>query len=625
MAPDKQINSILAVDCGSVTSTALLIEPMEGEYRLAASGQAPSTYGLPWQDITIGVVAAARQIEKVTGRALLATGGGWPITPQSSAKQGVDAFIVVSSAGEPLQVVLAGLMPEITLASALRAAATTYTAISQTLSLDSEPGPAANGSQQGDRAGPEARIQAFQESAHEAILLVGGTDGGATRPVIDIANILSMAMRVLTGAERPTILYAGNSAIREEIAGILGTAGPFKAIDNIRPTLESENLAATQVELEQLYIQRKMFRLPGFEKLSKWSQHPVVPASKSFEKLIAYIGRHNGLNVIGVDLGSRSTVISSHVQGQHSSIIRSDAGMGHSLTALLKSVPLQKFQRWLPFVMEPDALYHHLLNKSLHPAAIPTTYQELLIDHAVAREAIRLVMEQAQAGWTLQRPSGGGSVPWNLIIGAGRTLTRAPRPGDAALVLLDSLEPWGVSSLALDISGAGNVLGSIAAVQPVAAVEVAIHDTFLNLGTVIAPLGHGVPGKTALKLKIDYQSGLPETEVEAPGEASASVELDVPYGSIEMVALPPGQRARLEMRPTRHFDIGLGQPGRGAVTEIEGGILGVIIDARGRPLRLPQDEAVRHDRLAGWFTALDIPTLEDKDNVATATQIDQQQ
>ncbi|HEX9921665.1 MAG TPA: glutamate mutase L, partial [Anaerolineae bacterium] len=230
MAPEHQIKSILAVDCGSVTTTAILIEPMEGEYRLAASGQAPSTYGLPWQDITIGVVAAARQIEKVSGRTLLAPDGGWPITPQSSAKQGVDAFIVVSSAGEPLQVVLAGLMPEITLASALRAAATTYTAISQTLSLDSEPGLATNGSQQADRPGPEARIQALQERAREAILLVGGTDGGATRPVIDMANILSMAMRVLAGAERPTILYAGNSDIREEIAGILGTAGPFKAI-----------------------------------------------------------------------------------------------------------------------------------------------------------------------------------------------------------------------------------------------------------------------------------------------------------------------------------------------------------------------------------------------------------
>jgi len=78
------------------------------------------------------------------------------------------------------------------------------------------------------------------------------------------------------------------------------------------------------------------------------------------------------------------------------------------------------------------------------------------------------------------------------------------------------------------------------------------------------------------------------------------------------------------MRPTRHFDIGLGQPGRGAVTEIEGGILGIIIDARGRPLRLPQDEITRHERLAGWFSALDIPTLGHKDNDATAAEIDQQ-
>jgi hypothetical protein len=165
------------------------------------------------------------------------------------------------------------------------------------------------------------------------------------------------------------------------------------------------------------------------------------------------------------------------------------------------------------------------------------------------------------------------------------------------MILLDGVEPWGVTSLALDISGTTSMLGSIAAVQPVAAVEIGARDTFLNLGTVIAPMGHGTPGKAALRVKLRADASS-STEFEP-------VEIEVPYGSIEVMELPSGQKATLEIRPTRHFDIGLGQPGRGAVTKVEGGVLGVIIDARGRPLRLPQDETVRQDWLEQWMSKLD--------------------
>ncbi len=602
---ESNINSLLAVDCGSASTTAILIEPVDGRYRLTANGQSPSTYDSPWQDITLGVVEAVRQIENLAGRTLLAP-GGWPITPQSSS-QGVDAFIVVSSAGKALPVLLAGLMQDITLASARRAAAATYTAITNALSLDTEAGPAASESNHNGRHSIEARIQAIQESRHEAILLVGGADGGAEQPVIEMANVLSMAMRVKKEAGQPAILYAGNSAVRSQVADILGPVGELKAVDNVRPGLDIENLAMAQMELENLYVQRKMFQLPGFQKLSKWSKQPIMPAGKSFRKVVAYLGRHNSLNVIGVNLGSGAAIVSTQAQDYHSSIIRSDAGMGHSLASLLKITPLKKFHRWLPFPLAPGELYNRLLNKSLHPTSLPTTYEDLMIEHVVAREALRLVVEQARAGWPLQPSTGRRDIQWNLMIGAGQTLTRTPHPGYAAMIMLDGLEPWGVTSLALDISGATNMLGAIAAVQPAAAVDVAIRDAFLNLGTVVAPVGHGVSGQTALKLKINYQPLSQETDSDAQDENGDFTEIEIPYGSIEVLALAPGQKARLEIRPTRHFDIGLGQPGRGAVTEVEGGILGVIIDARGRPLRLPRAEAQRQELLARWLSKLDIP------------------
>lgn len=590
---ETTINSILAIDCGSTATTVALIEQVNGAYRLTATSQALSTHAPPWQDITVGMLEAIRQIEKTVGRVLF-NSGGWPLMPQNTNRQGIDAVIIVASAGPPLPVALAGLMKNISLTSARRATATTYAAVTSELSLDTEQPAAPNTpGRNGGPLSPEAQMQLLQAGQPEAIILVGGVDGGAAQPVIDLARIVAMALRLPTLSEKPIVLYAGNSQAREAVADIFGPLAPQRAVPNVRPNLTTENLAPLQMELESLYVQRKMSQLPGFQKLGTWSPYPVLPASKSFEKVIAYLGQHNGLNVIGANIGSGATVVAAQTDAFQTSMVRSDAGVGHSLTALLKMVPLEKFQRWLPFELPPEALHNQLLNKSLHPASLPDTEEGLLLEHAVAREALRLVVEQVQAGWSLQQPAGRGQLQWNLIIGAGRTLTQAPQPGYAALTLLDGIEPWGVTNLALDRAGLANMLGAIAAVQPMAAVEVTAHDAFLNLGTVIAPWGHGTPGKTALKFKINYANG-------------EQLETEVAYGSIRVITLPPGEKAALEIRPSRHFDIGLGQPGRGVLAEVEGGLLGIIIDARGRPLRLPKDEARRQEQLRRWLEELGV-------------------
>ncbi len=585
------MDSILAVDCGSVTTTALLIDRVDDGYRLLAAGRSPSTHGQPWLDITAGVETVIRQIEKSTGRVLL-TPGGRPICPKTPNGQGVDAFLAVCSAGSPLLVALAGLMQDYTLASGRRAAGGTFSSVTRVLSLEAEP--QGDGNQAPRRLSAESRIQLIQEGRPDVILLVGGTDGGAKRPVVEMAQAVAMALRVLHQAEKPVVLYAGNAEIRPEIAAILGPVAELKSVDNVRPALNIENLAPAQAELENLYIQRKMHQLPGFQKLSNWSAYAVTPGSKSFEKVVAYLGRQNNLKVIGADIGSGATSLSIEVGGRCHSVICCDAGVGHGLAALLKVVPLEKIGRWLPFELPPEELYNRLLNKSLHPVAVPMNYEDLMIEYAVAREALRLVLNQARAGWPLQPSSGRLDLPWNLIIGAGLTLTGAPEPGYAALLLLDGFEPWGVTSLALDQQGAAVLLGAIAAVQPAAAVEVAARSVFSNLATVVAPYGHGQPGKLALKVKI--------TRVDGAVEA-----VDVPYGSLEVIPLPAGQKATLQMNPTRHFDVGIGQPGRGASAEVDGGLLGIIIDARGRPLRLPREDGLRQQQLEQWMAKFRVP------------------
>jgi hypothetical protein len=579
---EKKINSILAATCGNSTTTAALIELTDGHYRLAGTGHAPSTHGSPWRDITVGLQNAARQIEKTTGRTLLSP-GGWPIKPRQPNNQGVDAFVVVSSAGAPLAVALAGLMNNISLSSARRAAATTFTHITAELALDSEAG--------NRRSSAEAQIQTIQRNPPDVILLTGGTDGGAERPVIEMANTILMALQVLATSHKPDILFAGNQDIRDQIVEIIGKTATLKVVNNVRPTLDDENLSPTQIELEILYLQRKMQQLPGFDKLSQWSNFPPLPASRSFEKAIAYLGQHNQMNILGASIGSGATMIAVQAGNYQGATIRSDAGVGHSLASLVKTVPIRQFQRWLPFDIHPQDLHNQLLNKALHPTTIPASPEDLMIEYAIAREALRTTVTQARAGWPLQPSTGQADIQWNMIIGAGRTLTHALHRHHVAMIILDALEPWGVTSLALDQYDLFNMLGAIAAVQPIAAVEITSQDFLLNLGTIVAPTGHSSSGKIAFSLKMESANG----DIR---------EIEIPFGEIQVVDLPPGQKATLEIRPARHLDIGIGQPGRSAVAEVEGGILGVIIDARGRPLRLPRDDKQRQAKLAHWTNSL---------------------
>jgi hypothetical protein len=158
-------------------------------------------------------------------------------------------------------------------------------------------------------------------------------------------------------------------------------------------------------------------------------------------------------------------------------------------------------------------------------------------------------------------------------------------------LLLDALEPVGVSQMALDAGGGAATLGAVASVHPLAAAEVVEYDAFLNLGTVVAPLGTARPGEVALRVKVYYPDGQVAQE-------------EVSYGSIEVIPLGPGERATLELRPTRRFDVGVGEPGRVATAEAEGGILGLVIDARGRPLELPADDEGRRKLIQEWLGSM---------------------
>jgi uncharacterized protein (TIGR01319 family) len=577
------IESILALDCGSTRTQAILIDQVDEEYRLIARAEAPSTVEPPWNDVMASVRHAIYRLSEICGRRFLDE-RGQIITPQHQGG-GVDAVVAISSAGKPLRLVLSGIMRDVSLLSARRACSTSYAVVEGTVSLDRREGGAHRSNDD-----IEGQLHLIRELEPDAVVIVGGVDGGASRPVLQATEAVALACTTLPENVRPPVIYAGNTELRSQVAEIVGTETELRAVDNVLPGIGLENLGPLQTEIEELYRQTKMERLPGFATLASWSPVQVLPASNAFARTIHYLARLDGINVLGVDVGGTTVAVAAVVDEQPSLTIRSDLGLSYNAACLLDQEPMESILRWLPFEMAPLDVRNELRSKALRWRTLPQTRQDLLLEQALAREVLRLTLADIAPRW----PKGPSLIypnllpKFHLIVGRGGVLTNAPNYGQAALILLDALQPVGVSGLALDSIGLLAPGGATAMVNPTAAAQVVEKDALLNLGTVVAPVGAGREGDIALTFKIVYEDG-------------RSLEVEVLYGSLEVIPLPTGQTASLELRPTRRFDVGLGTRGQAGTTKVEGGLIGIIIDARGRPLPIADDPEAQRKKVQRWL------------------------
>lgn len=158
------------------------------------------------------------------------------------------------------------------------------------------------------------------------------------------------------------------------------------------------------------------------------------------------------------------------------------------------------------------------------------------------------------------------------------------------MTLLDGLQPTGVTTILLDQSNLAAALGAAAEVNPTLVVQV-LESNMQNLGAVISPVGEARPGTPILRLQATFADG-------------NETRMEIKYGSIEVLPVPLGQTVNLRLQPLHRFDIGMGGPGRGGRLRMVGGVLGLVIDARGRPITLHSDPARQRELFGKWLWML---------------------
>ncbi len=618
----EDIKVILATDCGSTTTKAILIEYHDGEYRLIVRGEAPTTVEAPFEDVTMGVLNAIGEVEELSGRKILDENDKImsPAKDVDGKKIGTDIYVSTSSAGGGLQMMVAGVVRKMTAESAERAALGAGAIVMDAIASN-------------DKRLPHQQIERIRHLRPDMILLSGGIDGGTTTHVVELAELISAAdpkPRLGSGYQLP-VIYAGNVDAREAIKDTLEKKTSLDIVENLRPVLERENLHPAREKIHDLFMEHVMAQAPGYRRLMEWTDAPIMPTPGAVGIIIKRVADEMNIEAVGVDIGGATTDVfsvfrpESNPDGEFNRTVSANLGMSYSVSNVFAEATLPNVMRWVPFDMDERDLRNRVKNKMIRPTTIPQSLEELVFEQAIAKEALRLafiqhknfatelkgIQQQRTIADAFDQSSAGATIvnmmTLDILIGSGGVLSHAPRRQQSALMLIDAFQPEGITRLAVDSIFMMPQLGVLSEVHSKAATEVFNKDCLIHLGTNVAPAGTGVKeGKEMM----EYSITLPDGKVE---------EGTIRYGQMKLIKLGFGSdglplEAGAVLKPGRNLDLGKG-PGDTVETKLSGGVVGIILDGRGRPFDLPTDAKTRVARLKEWMLELDIYPRERLENL----------
>ncbi len=597
----EDVKVILATDCGSTTTKAILIQRIDGEYRQTHRGEAPTTVEKPFADVTMGVINSVTEVAELADRRLVDDQGR--IIQPATETEGCDLYISTSSAGGGLQMMVAGVVAQMTAASAKRAALGAGAIVMDVI--------AAN-----DKRRPHEQIQRIRELRPDMILLSGGTDGGNTTQVVQIAELIAPAKpQPRFGSEFTLpLIFAGNKDAAPLVAKTFDESIDLTIVENLRPTLERENLGPARDAIHDMFLEHVMAHAPGYDKLMGWTDAPIMPTPGAVGNILQTIAQRQNINVVGVDIGGATTDVFSVFDKTFNRTVSANLGMSYSISNVCAETGMANILRWVHFDMDERELRNRVKNKMIRPTTIPQSKEALIFEQAVAREALRLayiqhkefattlkgVQQQRTIGDTFSQETGGQTIVDNmkldLLVASGGVLSHAPRMHQTATLLIDAFEPEGFTTLAKDSIFMMPHLGVLAQVHPQASLEVFTRDCLIYLGSCVAAKGLGKPDRPCLEYEITGDT-LNESGT-------------INFGDIKLLSLGPDETAEVTIDPARGFDVGAG-PGKQVQRKVTGGTVGLFLDGRGRPLILPEQRPEAQNTMTRWVTAMELyPEME---------------
>lgn len=461
MRPEKDY--IVITDIGSTTTKALLLDNRPQIPLLLGIAHAKTTVEAPQSDVRYGIQASVKTLQERCGI---------PLLEASKADNELlwaenTAYFSTSSAGGGLQILVIGLTLYDSASSGKRCAYGAGGVILDTFALD-------------DKRQAAQQMLAMRNLHPDMILLCGGTDGGAISGVLRMAEILRIANpapKFDLRSQIPT-LYAGNKEAAPIVKKLISAAFDLHILPNLRPSLEVENLQPTQDMIQKLFMENVMEQAPGYAEVKPAVAAPIIPTPLGVQKALAQIADDQDRNIFAFDIGGATTDVFSYINHHYQRTVSANLGMSYSAWNVLKEAGLEKVKCWLPEELGETELRDYIANKCLHPTSNPSTPNEFRIEHALAREALALALEQhrlmhyntQKIGYLdkIQRKEAVDKFElqfeyqreesWysfkesdiDVMIGAGGIFAHAGNHLQCALIIADAIRPKGITELWID-------------------------------------------------------------------------------------------------------------------------------------------------------------------------------
>ncbi|GAB1421460.1 glutamate mutase L [Anaerolineales bacterium] len=562
--------SILAIDVGSVNTRAVLIDQVDGIYRLIARGEGRTTIGYPIHDIRIGVERVLSDMGGASKRETLDEAGNI-IQPETEDHTGVDMIVATTTAGRPMRVVIVGLTLETSIASAYKALSTVFADVVDVIHLN-------------DHRSEEERLNVIVHNSPDLILLVGGfEDNQRPRSLQPLIDVVRLSVEIIDAEIRPQVLYAGVSHLHPDLMKSFDKLTRLHVIDNIRPSLHQENLIDVSKALGRAYTEYKSRSGGGFEWLGQQSASGILPTSHNYNIINQYFAHSRQVNAITIDIGSSVSVLASSIDGQNEMLVDTYIGLGHHALELLQQVDAKKLEAYLPFHAHENELMNYAMNKTLRPASIPINSRNLFIEHAFLLGAAQDLIARMIETRGLSKQDGG--LPVQLIIGSGSAFTETGNPAYDMLLLIDAIQPIGICQIITDPYAIIPALGAMAQSNPSAAVQVLEGDNLSRLGTVISMSGEVSKHSKAMSIQITDAKGKVTKYMLMAGEL-----LKVPISADEQV------KVQISLARGGHIN------GKQKLSlKVQGGLAGIIFDARGRSIQYGENVTERASNIPLWI------------------------
>ena len=573
--------SYLILDIDDALTKAVLIDRSGGPCGIRGTSQVATTIDPPSLDVTVGVEKAVNDLGRSLGKELWEAKG-----PSKDSK-----FLCSSSTGGSLYMTVGGVVGMISAESAQRAALGAGALLVDVFSWD-DPRP------------DFEKVEDMRSMKPDMFLLAGGTDGGAVQQVSDMAHLISAAdVRPRFGFEyKLPVIYAGNVDARGEVSSALSKERyAVQTVDNVRPVIERENLGPAKEAIYDSFMEHVIVHSPGYDKLVGWIDEPIIPTQAAIGKILYAYAVERQVNLLAVDVGGATTDVYSVYHGVFNRSLNADIGLTYGISNIMKMAGVQNVMRWIPRDVSEREVRNIVGNMMLlQPASL--TADEVLVQRAAAIEAMRLAVENHKRiasrlkGVSLRRtisdifnqalePTHVDMMNTQVVLGRGRVFMQS-RPAEAAALLLDALQTEGVTEMVIDRLYVMPHLGMLLKVDSEAAMRILSNECLLKLATCVAVRGRSKRGAVAMRIRMTKGDGV-------------TVEDEVSFGELKTLTLGAGERARLEVTPRRGLDAGGGR-GKRLEASVTGGEVGLILDARGRPLEVPAEK----DVLAKWMRSL---------------------